>query len=72
MTFDSALRLRGKVVREDKAHACRFLESQGFRYGKDFHIKDAILTAGAVIIELEADSEVKRKKQKVVSRCRAE
>jgi hypothetical protein len=53
MTFDEALRLHGGAVREDVAHACRYLESQGFRYGRDFLTGNAVQMAGEAIIELE-------------------
>ena len=55
MKFDQALRLHGVSVREDTAAAARFLEAQGFRYGKDFKVRDAIEVAGQVILELEAE-----------------
>ncbi len=55
MTFDEALRKYGVSVKEDVADACRMLESQGFRYGKDFVTGNAIETAGSAIIELEAE-----------------
>ena len=53
MTFDEALRHYGVSVREDVAHACRMLEAQGFKYGRDFVAGTAIQTAGEAIIELE-------------------
>ncbi len=55
MTFDKALRLSGEVVPEDVAHACRLLESHGFRFNREFHVGDAITAAGALLIELEEE-----------------
>ena len=68
MTFDQALRRRGGAVREDTAHACRFLESQGFQYGKHFNTRDAIQIAGEAIIELEAEYAIIERKRSPVSR----
>jgi hypothetical protein len=49
------LRTTGGVAGEDVADACRFCEAAGLVYGEHFLAKNAIETAGWVILMFEFD-----------------